>query len=103
MFTFLFDCLLKVLQDGETILVDTNCISKFYKLEQGGAFSAKFVPLTGSILYFAVAFAGSCKLDLKRAGGVLGIVGGGEGIFNTTYVLWLLLSDFCGLLTWYVN
>lgn len=47
----------KVLQDGETILVDTNCV---------------------------MAFADSCKLDLKRAGGVLGIVGGGEGLFNTT-------------------
>lgn len=31
----------------------------------------------------AVAFAGSCTLDLQRAGGVLGIVGGGEGFFNT--------------------
>ena len=31
-----------------------------------------------------LAFADSCKLDLKRAGGVLGIVGGGEGFFNTT-------------------
>jgi uncharacterized protein (AIM24 family) len=47
----------KVLQPDETILVDTNCI---------------------------MAFADSCKLDLKRAGGVLGIVGGGEGFFNTT-------------------
>lgn len=47
----------KVLKEGETILVDTNCI---------------------------MAFASTCKLDLRRAGGVLGIVGGGEGIFNTT-------------------
>jgi uncharacterized protein (AIM24 family) len=47
----------KVLADGETILVDTNCI---------------------------MAFASTCKLDLKRAGGILGMVGGGEGIFNTT-------------------
>jgi uncharacterized protein (AIM24 family) len=47
----------KVLQPGETILVDTNCV---------------------------MAFADSCKLDLRRAGGVLGMAGGGEGIFNTT-------------------
>ena len=47
----------KVLQPGETILVDTNCV---------------------------MAFAESCKLDLRRAGGVLGILGGGEGFFNTT-------------------
>jgi uncharacterized protein (AIM24 family) len=47
----------KVLQEGETILVDTNCI---------------------------MAFASSCKLDLRKAGGILGMLGGGEGIFNTT-------------------
>ena len=47
----------KVLAEGETILVDTNCV---------------------------MAFAESCKMDLRRAGGVLGIVGGGEGFFNTT-------------------
>ena len=47
----------KVLQENEVIIVDTNCI---------------------------LAFSESCKLDLKRAGGLLGIVGGGEGIFNTT-------------------
>jgi hypothetical protein len=47
----------KVLQPGETILVDTECV---------------------------LAFAGSCKLDLRRAGGVIGMMGGGEGIFNTT-------------------
>lgn len=47
----------KVLEPGETILVDTNCV---------------------------LAFAETCKLDLRRAGGILGMVGGGEGIFNTT-------------------
>jgi uncharacterized protein (AIM24 family) len=47
----------KVLQAGETVLVDTECV---------------------------LAFAQSCKLDLRRAGGVLGMLGGGEGIFNTT-------------------
>ena len=47
----------KVLGPGETILCDTNCI---------------------------LAFAGSCKMDIRRAGGILGMVGGGEGIFNTS-------------------
>eukprot|EP00543_Licmophora_paradoxa_P006672 CAMPEP_0202442644 /NCGR_PEP_ID=MMETSP1360-20130828/2032_1 /ASSEMBLY_ACC=CAM_ASM_000848 /TAXON_ID=515479 /ORGANISM="Licmophora paradoxa, Strain CCMP2313" /LENGTH=254 /DNA_ID=CAMNT_0049058063 /DNA_START=20 /DNA_END=784 /DNA_ORIENTATION=- len=47
----------KVLAPGETIIIDTNCI---------------------------LAFSNSCQLDLKRAGGILGMVGGGEGIFNTT-------------------
>lgn len=47
----------KVLAPGETILVDTHCL---------------------------MAFAGSCKMDLRQAGNVLGMVGGGEGIFNTT-------------------
>jgi uncharacterized protein (AIM24 family) len=47
----------KILAIGETILVDGNCV---------------------------MAFADSCKMDLRRAGGVLGIVGGGEGFFNTT-------------------
>jgi hypothetical protein len=47
----------KVLQPGETVLVDTECV---------------------------LAFADSCKLDLRRAGGILGMMGGGEGIFNTT-------------------
>jgi uncharacterized protein (AIM24 family) len=47
----------KVLAPDETIIIDSNCI---------------------------MAYADSCTLDLKRAGGVLGIVGGGEGIFNTT-------------------
>ena len=47
----------KVLQPGEVILVDTNCI---------------------------LAYAESCTLDLKRAAGMVGMMGGGEGIFNTT-------------------
>ena len=47
----------KVLAQNETILVDTNCL---------------------------MAFAGSCTMDLRRAGGVMGMMGGGEGIFNTT-------------------
>jgi len=47
----------KVLAPGETIIIDTNCI---------------------------LAFAESCKLDLRRAGGIGGMIGGGEGIFNTT-------------------
>jgi uncharacterized protein (AIM24 family) len=47
----------KVLKPGETILVDTFCL---------------------------LAYADTCKMDLRRAGGILGMVGGGEGIFNTT-------------------
>lgn len=47
----------KVLQAQETILVDTECL---------------------------LAFASTCKMDLRRAGGVMGMVGGGQGIFNTT-------------------
>jgi uncharacterized protein (AIM24 family) len=47
----------KVLQAGETVLVDTECV---------------------------LAYADSCKLDLRRTGGILGMMGGGEGIFNTT-------------------
>jgi uncharacterized protein (AIM24 family) len=31
-----------------------------------------------------LAFAESCKLDIRRAGGIVGMFGGGEGIFNTT-------------------
>ena len=46
----------KVLAEGENILVDTNCV---------------------------LAFAKSCKLDVKRAGNIVGMIGGGEGIFNT--------------------
>jgi uncharacterized protein (AIM24 family) len=47
----------KILTDGETILVDSNCI---------------------------MAYADSCKLDIRRVGGVLNMIGSGEGIFNTT-------------------
>lgn len=47
----------KMLAPDETILIDTNCL---------------------------MAFAGSCKMDLRRAGGIMGMMGGGEGIFNTT-------------------
>jgi len=47
----------KVLNPGETIICDSNCI---------------------------LAFAESCKLDIRRAAGIMGMVGGGEGIFNTT-------------------
>ena len=47
----------KVLQPGETILVDTHCV---------------------------MAFASSCTLDLQQTGGVVGMMGGGEGVFNTT-------------------
>jgi uncharacterized protein (AIM24 family) len=47
----------KVLVEGETIIIDSNCV---------------------------LAFAQSCKLDIRRAGGIGGMIGGGEGIFNTT-------------------
>ena len=47
----------KVLASGEVMIMDTNCI---------------------------LAFSESCHLDIKRAGGIVGIVGGGEGFFNTT-------------------
>jgi uncharacterized protein (AIM24 family) len=47
----------KVLQPGEIILVDTHCV---------------------------LAYADTCKLDIKRTGGVLGMMGGGQGIFNTS-------------------
>ena len=47
----------KVLAAGETIIIDTNSV---------------------------LAFAESCKLDIRRAGGIGGMIGGGEGIFNTT-------------------
>lgn len=46
----------KVLQPGETILVDGKCI---------------------------LAFASSVKIDVKKAGSIVGMFGGGEGIFNT--------------------
>ncbi|KAG7342619.1 mitochondrial biogenesis AIM24 [Nitzschia inconspicua] len=47
----------KVLQAGETCVIDTNCL---------------------------LAYSKSCKFDLKRTGGVVGMFGGGEGIFNST-------------------
>lgn len=47
----------KVLKPGEVMIMDTNCI---------------------------LAFAESCTLDIKRTAGVVGMIGGGEGIFNTT-------------------
>jgi len=47
----------KVLAPGEVLLVDTNCL---------------------------LAYAESCTFDLKRAGGLVGMIGGGEGIFNTS-------------------
>lgn len=47
----------KVLEQGETIIIDSNCV---------------------------LAFAQSCKLDVRRAAGIVGMIGGGEGIFNTT-------------------
>lgn len=47
----------KVLIAGEVIVVDTNCI---------------------------MAYADTCKLDVRRAGNLVGMVGGGEGIFLTT-------------------
>jgi uncharacterized protein (AIM24 family) len=43
----------KVLKPGETILVDTFCL---------------------------LAYAGSCTFTLKRTGGILGMIGGGEGM-----------------------
>lgn len=46
----------KVLQPGESILVDTFCL---------------------------LAFAGTCKFDIQRTGGILGMIGGGEGFFNS--------------------
>jgi uncharacterized protein (AIM24 family) len=31
-----------------------------------------------------LAYSDSCHFDLKRAGGIVGMIGGGEGIFNST-------------------
>jgi uncharacterized protein (AIM24 family) len=31
-----------------------------------------------------LAYSDSCQFDLKRAGGIVGMIGGGEGIFNST-------------------
>ena len=47
----------KILKEGEVIVVDTNCL---------------------------LAYSKTCTFDLKRAGGVVGMIGGGEGIFNST-------------------
>lgn len=47
----------KVLADKETMIMDTNCL---------------------------LAYASSCTFDLKRTGGILNMVGGGEGIFNSS-------------------
>lgn len=46
----------KVLKEGEKIIVDTDCI---------------------------VAWAPSVDIGVQRAGGIFGMLGGGEGIFNT--------------------
>lgn len=46
----------KVLAEGEKIVVDTDCI---------------------------LAWAKTVELDVRRAGGIMGMIGGGEGIFNT--------------------
>jgi len=45
----------KVLEQGETILLDNQCL---------------------------LAYADTCKLDIRRTGGIVGMFGGGEGIFN---------------------
>jgi len=82
----------KVLQAGETIVVDTVSLysgSAFLKGSNDTAIqtfngSSKVLFLLFIVQNCVLAFAESCKLDLKRAGGVLGIVGGGEGFFNTT-------------------
>ncbi len=47
----------KILEAGEVMIIDTNCI---------------------------LAFSESCQLDIKQSGGIIGMIGGGEGIFNTT-------------------
>eukprot|EP00934_Nitzschia_sp_Nitz4_P009345 Nitzschia sp. Nitz4//scaffold206_size41850//14769//15527//NITZ4_007419-RA/size41850-processed-gene-0.41-mRNA-1//1//CDS//3329541556//9335//frame0 len=47
----------KVLAPGEVMVMDNNCI---------------------------LAYAGSCTLDIRRTGGIVGMIGGGEGIFNAT-------------------
>ena len=46
----------KVLADGEKIIVDTNCV---------------------------LAWAETVDVSYRRAGTIMGMVGGGEGIFNT--------------------
>jgi len=47
----------KVLDHNETILIDTNCI---------------------------LAYAETCTFDLKKTGGIVNWIGGGEGIFNSS-------------------
>ena len=47
----------KVLAENEVMLVDTNCL---------------------------LAYAESCKFDIKQSGGIVGWIGGGEGIFNAS-------------------
>jgi uncharacterized protein (AIM24 family) len=42
---------------GETLIIDTNCL---------------------------LAYSESCTFDLKRSAGIVGMFGGGEGIFNST-------------------
>ena len=47
----------KVLAEGEVMLMDTNCI---------------------------LAYAESCTFDLKKTGGIVNWIGGGEGFFNSS-------------------
>lgn len=47
----------KVLAEGEVMLVDTNCV---------------------------LAYSDTCTFDLKRTGGIVNWIGGGEGIFNSS-------------------
>eukprot|EP00536_Pseudo-nitzschia_multiseries_P006164 jgi/Psemu1/318828/estExt_fgenesh1_pm.C_1280002 len=47
----------KVLEPGEVLLVDTNCL---------------------------LAYSDTCTFDLKQAGNIVGWIGGGEGIFNAS-------------------
>ena len=46
----------KNLEEGESIIVDTECV---------------------------LAWAQTVKIEVRRAGGIFGMIGGGEGIFNT--------------------
>ena len=47
----------KVLAQGEVMLIDTNCL---------------------------LAYAETAEFDLKRTGGIVNWIGGGEGIFNSS-------------------
>lgn len=47
----------KVLEKGETMLIDTNCL---------------------------LAYAQTCTFDLKKTGGIVNWIGGGEGFFNSS-------------------